>query len=125
MDAAVSNWLGTLVSRWLSGSLGTCQQTLTEQSLGDLGGGDSEKRKKMAEKWKELVAGRADKALGLRLLFELTGVNLWKMRKDHNTEKLGLGEARGGKRGGGDLDLGFRPNRAANAPYTSVLETGL
>lgn len=41
----------------------------------------------MAESWKELVAGIADKALSLRFLFELTGVNLQKMGKDHNTEK--------------------------------------
>lgn len=47
------------------------------------------------------------------------------MRKDHNTEKLGLGEARGGRKGGGDLDAGFWPNGAANAPYVSVPETGL
>lgn len=49
-------------------------------------GGDREKRK-MAESWKELVAEIADKALSLRFLFELTGVNLQKMGKDHNTEK--------------------------------------
>lgn len=107
------------------GSLGTFHQALTEQSLGDLGGRDREKKKKMAENWKELVAERADKALGLRFLFELTGVNLWKIRKDHNTEKLGLGEACGRKRGGGDLDLGLQPNRATNALYVRALEAGL
>lgn len=79
----------------------------------------------MADNWKKLVAETSDKALGLGFLFKLTGVNLWKMKKDHNTEKLDLGEARGRKRGRGRLDLGFQPNRATNATYMRVLETGL
>lgn len=117
--------MGTLVSRWLSQGLSEpATKHLLNSFLGTWGA-ETEKKKKMAENWKELVTERADKALGLRFLFELTGVNLWKMRKDHNTEKLGLGEACGRKRGGGDLDLGFRPNRATNAPYVRALETGL
>lgn len=48
--------------------------------------------------WQEPGAETTGKALGLRFLFELTGVNLQKMGKDHNTEKLGLEEACGGKR---------------------------
>ena len=39
------------------------------------------------------------------------------MRKDHNTEKLSLGEACGGKRGGKTWILGFRPSRASRATY--------
>lgn len=49
-------------------------------------GGDRGKRK-VAENCKELVAETASQALGLRVLFELTGLHLRKMGKDHNPEK--------------------------------------
>lgn len=39
------------------------------------------------------------------------------MRKDHSTEKLSLGEACGGKRGGKTWILGFGPSRASRATY--------
>lgn len=51
----------------------------------------------MAENWKEPVVEIAGKALGLRFLFELTGVNLWKMWKDHNTEKQAWGRPEAGR----------------------------
>lgn len=71
----------------------------------------------MEEDWKELGAETTGKALGLRFLFKLTGVNLWKMGKHHNPEKLGLGEACGGKRGVKTWNLGFRPSRDTSATY--------
>lgn len=71
-------------------------------------GRDREKRK-MAETRKEVGAEATGQALSLRFLFELIGVNLQNMGKDHNTEKLGLGEACGGKRGGKTWNLGLGP----------------
>lgn len=44
-------------------------------------------KRKVAENCKKLVAETASQALGLRVLFELTGVHLQKMGKDHNPEK--------------------------------------
>lgn len=48
-------------------------------------------KRKMSENWKEPVAETAGKALSLRFLFELTGVNLRKMGRDHNAGKRAWG----------------------------------
>lgn len=74
----------------------------------------------MAENWKELVLEIAGEALGLRFLSDLTGVNLRKTGKDHNTEKQAWGRPEVGR-----VSSWASGQAEPLVLLTRVLETGL